>query len=196
MPNGGVQPVGDAVVVGAGDEGRWIALSLALGGFRVVLVGSSHENMCSALDDVRNVLGNLEQQGIVDRWTAERARQHLVPSVSVAGAMDEVGFAVEAVADDLELKRRVLAELDRHCPPRTVLASTGSSFSVSQLATSTSRPDRVVVTRWSNLAHLAARVEIVPGPATSERTIVWTRGVLESIGKQPVVVAACGEPAG
>ena len=132
MPNGGVQPVGDAAVVGVGDEGRWIALSLALGGFRVVVVGSSHGDLRGALDDVRNALGNLEQQGTVDRWTAELARQHLVPSTSVSGAMGEVGFAVEAVADDLELKRRVLAELDRHCPPRAVLASASSCFSVSR----------------------------------------------------------------
>ncbi len=191
MPNGGVQPVGDAAVVGVGDEGRWIALSLALGGFRVVLVESSRENIRSALDDVRNALGNLEQQGMVDRWTIERARQHLVPSTSVAGAMADVGFAVEVVADDLELKCGVLAELDRHCPPRAVLASTGSSLSVSRLAASTSRPDRVVVTRWRSPAHLTARVEIVPGPATSERAIDWTRSVLEYIGKEPVVVTAC-----
>ena len=195
MPNGGVQPVGDAAVVGVGDEGRWIALSLALGGFAVVLVEQSHGNLRGALDDIDNALGNLEQQGMVDRPTAERDRQHLVPGTSVAGAMDEVGFAVEAVADDLELKRSVLAELDCHCPPRAVLTSAGSSFGVSQLAGSTSRPDRVVVTRWGSPAHLAARVEIVPGPATSERTIDWTRGVLEYICKEPVVVAACREPA-
>ena len=151
--------------------------------------------LCSALNDVRDELCNLEQKGMVDRGTAEPARQHLVPGTSIAGAMGEVGFAVEAVADDLELKRRVLAELDRHCPSRTVLASTGSSFSVSQLAASTSRPDRVVVTRWDSPAHLTAHVEIVPSPATSERTIDWTRGVMEYIGKQSVVVTACGEPA-
>ena len=181
-------------MVGVGGEGRWIALSLALGGFAVVLVEPSHANLRGALDDVDNALGNLEQQGMVDRPTAERARQHLVPGTSVAGAMGEVGFAVEAMADELELKRRVLAELDHHCPPRAVLASANSRFSVSELANSTSRPDRVVLTRWGSPAHLTARVEIVTGPATSERTIDWTRSVLEYIGKQPVVVTACGEP--
>ena len=60
MPNGGVQPVGDAAVVGVGDEGQWIALSIALGGFRVVIVDSSRENLCRAHDDIRNAIGNLE----------------------------------------------------------------------------------------------------------------------------------------
>ena len=108
MPNGGVQPIGDAAVVGAGDEGRWIALSLALGGFKVVLVDSPRENLCRAFGDVHKTLGDLKEREMVDRWIAERALRHLVPSSSVAGAMDEVGFAVEAVADDLELKCGVL----------------------------------------------------------------------------------------
>ena len=190
MPNGGVQPVGDAAVVGVEDEGQWIALSLALGGFRVVLVDSSRENLCGALDDIRNALGILEEEGMVDRWTADRALQHLVPGTSVAGAMGEVGFAVEAMAGDIELKRRVLAELDRHCPTRTVLASTGSSLSVSLLATSTGRPDRVVVTRWGDPPHLAPRVDVLTGPETSDATVDWVRGVLEYIGKEPVFITA------
>ena len=190
MPNGGVQPVGDAAVVGLGDEGQWIAMSLALGGFRVVLVESSRGKLRRAVDDVGNALGRFERQGMVDRWTAERALQHLVPSTAVADAMDKVGFAVEAMADDLELKRRVLAELDRHCPTRAVLASTGSTFSVSLLATSTSRPNRVVVTRWGDPPHLAPRVDVLTGPATSDATVDWVRGVLDYIGKEPVFLTA------
>ena len=190
MPNGGVQPVGDAAVVGVGDEGHWIALALALGGFGVVLVDSSRQNLCRALDDIRNELGRLERQGIVDRLTADRALQHLVPSKSVVGAMGEVGFAVEATAGDLEDRRGALAELDRHCPTRAVLASTASSVEVSRLATSTGRPDRVVVTRWGDPPHLAPRVDVLTGPKTSDRTVDWVRGVLEYIGKEPVFITA------
>ena len=102
--------------------------------------------------------------------------------------MGEVGFAVEATADDLEVKRGVLAELDRHCPTRAVLASTGSSSSVKQLATSTSRPDRVVVTKWGDPPHLAPRVDVLTGPETSDATVDWVRGVLEYIGKEPVFI--------
>ena len=80
-----------------GDTAQGIALSLALGGFRVVLVESSRGKLRRAVDDVGNALGNrFERQGMVDRWTAERVLQHLVPSTSVAGTMGEVGFAVEA----------------------------------------------------------------------------------------------------
>ena len=85
MPNGGVQPVGDAAVVGVGETAQGISLSLLLGGFRVVLVDSSRGKLRRAVDDVGNALGILEEEGLVDKWTAERALQHLVPSTSVAG---------------------------------------------------------------------------------------------------------------
>ena len=190
MPNGGIQPVGDAAVVGMGDTAQGIALSLALGGFKVVLVGAPREKLRRTVDGVRIALGILQEQGMVDRWTAERTRQHLIPSTSVAGAMDEVGFAVEATAGDLEVKRGMLAELDRHCPTRAVLASTGSSFSVSQLATSIGRPDRVVVTKWGDPPHVAPRVDVLTGPETSDATVDWVREVFEYIGKETVFITA------
>lgn len=96
MPNGGVQPIGDAAVVGAGDDGKWIALGLALGDFKVVLVDSSREKLRQAVEDVGNALGSLERQEMVDRSATERAWKHQVPWASVAGAMVEVRFAEEA----------------------------------------------------------------------------------------------------
>ena len=194
MPNGGIQPIGDAAVVGVANEGKWIALALALGGFKVVLVDSSIKNLSRALENIANALGDLEEQGTVNRLAAERTRRHLLPSTFISGAIDQVGFAVESMADDLELKRRVLAELDIHCPERAVLTSTGSSLSVSQLATLTGRPDRIVVTRWGDPPHLDSRVEIIPGPETSKRTIDWVRLVLEYVGKEPVLTV-CTEAA-
>ena len=103
--------------------------------------------------------------------------------------MDQVGFAVEAVTEDLALKRGVLAELDRHCPDRAVLASTTSSSELSQLASSTGRPDRVVVTRWGDPPHLTSRVDVLFGPETSHAAVDRTRGVLEYIGKEPVFMS-------
>ena len=189
MPNRGVQPIGDAAVVGVRVVGQSIALSFALGGFRVVLVEPSKENLRRVVEAIHNTLRALEELGLVDRWAASRARDHIRPSTSIAGARGEVGFAIDAAVENFEVKRGVLAELHLHCPARTVLATTTPSHDVSQLAASTSRPDQVVVTRWGSAPHLVARVEIVPGPATSERTIDWARGVLKYIGKEPVVVA-------
>ena len=193
MPNGGVQPIGDAAVVGAGAAGRGIALCLALGGFEVVLVDSSREKLQRAVDDIRKMLSVAEDRGMVREGGAKYACEHILPRPSFDDAMRDVGFAVEALSEDPELKRSVLAELDRHCPTRAILASSTSSFAVSQLASSPIRPDRFVVTRWGSAPLLTPRVEVVPGSATSDRTIDLTRAILRYIGKQPVVVTVDDE---
>ena len=196
MLNGGVQPIGDAAVVGAGAAGRGIALSLALGGFEVVLVDSSHEKLQRAVDDIRRMLDLAEDRGIVIEGATKYACEHILPRPSFDDAMHDVGFAVEALSENLELKRSVLAELDRHCPTRAILASSTSSFVVSQLASSTIRPDRFVVTRWGSAPLLTPRVEVVPSPATSDRTIDLTRAILRYIGKQPLVVTTDDDSGG
>ena len=196
MPNGGVQPIGDAGVVGAGDSGHSIALALALGGFPVVLVDSSSRNLQRAMEKIRTVTDELEGRGAVHESVAKMALELIRTSVSIGEKMRQVGFAVEAVPEDLELKRRILADLDRHCPPRAVLASTSSSYSAGDFAEATGRPDRVVVTRWGCPPHRIPRVEVAGGPQTSERTIAITRRVLEYIGKEPVVFPLDGDSAG
>ena len=188
MPNGGVQPIGDAGVVGAGDKGHSIAIALALGGFPVVLVDSSRENLQRAMEKIRTVMDDLEGRGAVQGSVARMALELMRTSMSIGEEMRQVGFAVEAVPEDLELKWRILADLDRHCPPRTVLASTSSSYSAGELAEATRRPDRVVVTRWACPPHGMPRVEVVGGPRTAERTLSITRRVLEYIGKEPIVL--------
>ena len=188
MPNGGIQPIGDAAVVGADVEGLGIALSLALGGFEVILVDSSHGKLRNAVDDMRTMLGVLEEREMVNGRTAQFVHERVTPRKSIDDdAMGQVGFAVEALSESLELKRSVLAELDRPCPTRAILASTTLSFDVSQLASWTGRPDRVVVTRWGSPPHLTSRVEVVPGSATTDKTIDLTMMTLKYIGKRPVV---------
>ena len=196
MPNGGIQPIGDAAVVGAGVEGLGITLSLALGGFEVVLVDSSPEKSRSVVDDIRTMLRVLEERGMMDGRPAQFAYERVTLRPSIDDTMCQVGFAVEALPEDFEIKRRVLAELDCHCPTRAILASTTLSFDGSQLVSWTSRPDRVVVTRWGSLPHLTSRVEVVPGPATSAKTIDLTMRTLEYIGKLPVVVTADDDSGG
>ena len=124
----------------------------------------------------------------MDESTARAVPGRIRTSTSIEGAMDDVGFVVEAVFEDLDLKRRIFADLDRHCPPHAVLTSNTSSYMTSQLAPSTDRPDKVVVANWWNPAHLLPLVEVVRGPQTSDETIDITKSVLEGIGKRPVVL--------
>ena len=180
--------IGSIGVIGAGLMGHSIAMNFAVGGHEVVLIDTTEENLSKAVENVSETLGVLREQGLVDASTAEAVPGRIRTSTSMDGSMDDVGFVIEAVFEDLDLKRRIFADLDTHCPPHTVLTSNTSSYMTSQLAPSTKRPDKVVVANWWNPAHLLPLVEVVRGPETSDETIEITKAVLEGIGKRPVVL--------
>ena len=181
----GVESIG---VVGAGLMGHGIALQFAVGGFEVALHDTSDENLESARANIASTLVSLRDQGLIDEDTAAAAPERIRTSTSLAESVATVGLVVEAVFEDLELKQQVFADLDRHCPAHTVLTSNTSSFMTSQLAPSTSRPDKVVVGNWWNPAYLVPLVEVVRGPQTSDETIAITRHVFEAVGKRPIVL--------
>lgn len=175
-------------VIGAGLMGHGIALQFALGGYEVILNDLSEENLQRARDNIASTLQLLQEMGLVDEESAAAAPNRLQTSTSLEESAADVDFVIEAVFEDLPLKRRVFAELDRYAPERTILASNTSSFMSSQLASSTNRPDRVMVANWWNPPYLLPLIEVVPGPQTSDHTIETTRGLLEKLGKRPVVL--------
>lgn len=183
-----IDGIGRIGVVGAGLMGHTIALNFAVGGYQVALTDTTDEHLQRATEGIATTLKVLQEQGLVDDETAAAVPERIHTSTSMADAMADVGFVIEAVFEDLDIKRQVFADLDRHCPPHAVLTSNTSSYMTSQLAPSTTRPDKVVVANWWNPAHLLPLVEVVRGPETSDETIDITKNVLESIGKRPVVL--------
>ena len=175
-------------VVGAGLMGHGIALSFAVGGYEVSLTDTTEEKLQQAMGNVALTLDVLVADDLIDEATADAVPGRIQTNTSLAAAMADVGFVVEAVFEDLDLKRQVFGELDRCSPPGAILTSNTSSYMASQLAPATDRPDKVVVANWWNPPHLLPLVEVVGGPQTSDETIDATRGVLESIGKTPVVL--------
>jgi 3-hydroxybutyryl-CoA dehydrogenase len=95
---------------------------------------------------------------------------------------------VEAAFEDLSVKQEIFGELDRVCPPHTILASNTSSLLPNQIAAATKRPDRVLVAHYFNPPYLLPLVEIVRGDGTSQETTATLVGVMKKVGKQPVVI--------
>ncbi len=175
-------------IIGAGLMGHGIALQFAIGGYEVSLQDTTEENLELALQNIVSTLSLLQDQGLVDEETAKSAPGHIRTSTSLSGAVSDAGLVVEAVFENLELKQRIFVDLDRHCPPGTILTSNTSSYMTSQLAPVTNRADKVVVANWWNPPYLLPLVEVVRGPQTSDETIAITRDVLESVGKRPIVL--------
>ena len=175
-------------VIGAGLMGHGIALNFALGGFDVYLNDTTEESLERALENVETSLGTLKSVGLADKDSAAGVPSRIHTSTSLAETVADVDFVVEAVFEDIEVKREVFAQLDQLSPERTILSSNTSSLMSSQLAPATKRPDKVVVANWWNPPYLLPLIEVVRGPQTSNHTIETTAGLFTRLGKRPVVL--------
>src|SRR5262245_13988203 len=129
-------------VVGAGTMGHGIAQVSAVSGYDVVLVDVAPQALERGIAQIGKSLEKLESKG---KLSAEERGQALarIRGASDLTALTEADLVVEAVVERLEVKQNVLAELDRACPPSTILATNTSSISITRLAAATRRPDKV-----------------------------------------------------
>ncbi len=172
-------------VVGAGTMGNGIAQTFASHGSAVALVDVSEPALEKGLATVRKSLAKLVEKQKLSAAEAEAALARIRPSTR----LEDVGDArlvVEAVLEKAEVKKEVFRRLDERAPRETVLATNTSSISITEIATATKRPDRVIGMHFMNPVPLMALVEVIRGQETSDET---TRAVMEcarSIGKVPV----------
>ncbi|MER8071895.1 3-hydroxyacyl-CoA dehydrogenase family protein [Streptomyces sp. NPDC094034] len=192
-PRGGAgRPVRSVGVAGSGTMASGIAEVFAKAGYDVVLAARDPEKAASALSRIAKSLARSVDKG---RLTAE-ARAETLARIAPAGSLDalsEVDLAVEAVAEDLEIKRRLFAVLDKVCRPGAVLATTTSSLPVIACARATSRPRDVVGMHFFNPAPAMKLVEVVRTVLTSDETVATVHAVSTAVGKHPV---DCGDRAG
>ena len=175
-------------VVGAGLMGHGIALQFALGGRDVWLNDLTEDALSRAMDSVRTSMGTLQAVGLVDGDAAVQALERVHTEVSLDKALSGAELVIEAVFEDLDLKRSVFKRLDAISGGAAVLASNTSSFMVSQLAPGTEHPEKVVVANWWNPPYLLPLVEVVPGPETASETVDTLCSILSAVGKSPVVL--------
>jgi 3-hydroxybutyryl-CoA dehydrogenase len=174
-------------VVGAGTMGHGIAQVAAQTGLKVILVDAVPQ----ALERGRAAIGKGLDRGVAKgRMTAEEREQALgrVEGSDRLDALAAADLVIEAVVERLEVKQKVLSELDRICPPATILASNTSSISITKLATATSRPDKVIGMHFMNPVPVMQLVEIIRGLATSQETYDAIEAASRTMGKIPVEV--------
>ena len=172
-------------VVGAGQLGGGIAQVSAMAGYAVAMSDIEETVLDKSLDLVRASLEKLAQKGIVSANESEASLKRIVTTTDL-GVMAEADFIIEAVPEDVALKKDVFRRLDEICRSEVILSSNTSSISITQLAASTRRPDRFVGMHFINPVPLMKLLEIIPGLSTSDETmnVSWT--LSEKIGKTPV----------
>jgi 3-hydroxybutyryl-CoA dehydrogenase len=109
-------------------------------------------------------------------------------TVDIVEAVKGAGVVIEAVIENMELKKEVYRELDQLCPPEVILASNTSGLSITEIGSVTRRPDKVIGMHFFNPVPAMKLVEIIKGQSTSEETYVAIKALSEKLGKTPVLV--------
>jgi 3-hydroxybutyryl-CoA dehydrogenase len=185
--DGPAATVKKVAVVGGGTMGNGIAQSFATSGFEVELVDVKTELVERALGAIAKSLERVakKQEWPMDRAPAVLARIHGGTNLDVARDCQVV---IEAVNEDAALKRIIFQRLDAVAPPGTVLASNTSSISITEIASATKRPDRVVGMHFMNPVPVMVLVEVVRGHSTSDATCALVADLSQRLGKTPVEV--------
>ena len=174
-------------VIGGGTMGNGIAQVFASGGFEVAMVDTRQE----LLDRALTIIGrNLERVAKKLAWAPERSGeilQRIRGGVSLEAARD-ADVVIEAVTEDLAVKRQIFEQLDALIPTTAVLASNTSSISITELAAGTKRPGQVIGMHFMNPVPVMALVEIIRGLQTSDETYALTADLAQRVGKTAVAV--------
>jgi 3-hydroxybutyryl-CoA dehydrogenase len=174
-------------VIGAGTMGNGIAHVFAKGGYSVVLVDVEQRFLDRGLDTIKK---NLEREVSKSKLTSEQRDQAIanlrcVTNSKELGACD---FIVEAASERFEIKAELFRDLDTICRPEVILSSNTSSISITKLAATTKRADKVIGMHFFNPVPVMKLVEVIRGLATSNETYATVKELAEKLEKTPVEV--------
>jgi 3-hydroxybutyryl-CoA dehydrogenase len=174
-------------VLGAGTMGNGIAQVFAQHGHEVVLRDLDQAILDRARGQIDKSLSKLAEKGKVRPEERDQALGRITLATDLA-AVAEAGLVVEAVVEDLEVKRRLFQEVDGLLRPQAILASNTSAISITRLGAATGRPEKVIGMHFMNPVPLMVLVEVIRGQATSDDTTRQVMDLSRALGKTPVEV--------
>ena len=175
----------EVAVIGAGTMGNGIAQTFAACGANVRLIDVAPAALEKGMGTIRSSLERFVKKGSVTQADAEATLARIRPSSRVEDGAS-AALVVEAIVEKRDLKAKVFATLDAACPPATILATNTSSISITEIAASTKRADRVIGMHFMNPVPLMKLVEVIRGQETSAETTAAVVACSEALGKTPV----------
>ena len=172
-------------VVGAGTMGHGIAQVCATTGYQVTLVDIDPHQLERALGSIKLSVEKLHSKGRLTEEQRDAGLENIDTSAGLETAAD-ADFAIEAVVENLAVKKEIFTQLDELTRPDVILASNTSSISLTELGAATNRPDQVIGMHFMNPVPLMKLVEVIRGLDTSDWTTDVTVTLAESLGKTPV----------
>lgn len=174
-------------VVGAGTMGHSLAQVFAAGGYSVVLTDIREEALEIARGLIAANLETLSNLGLAGGADISETLARIQTTTDLSVAAADADLVVEAIVENPEAKKNLFSRLDRLAPPHAILASNTSFLDIYQFI-ETKRPHKVVIAHWFAPPHIIPLVEIVPGPQTAAETVSVVKTLLESLGKQTIVL--------
>lgn len=175
-------------VVGAGVMGHGIAQVCAQGGSDVVLVDLSEELAQKGLKMIEGSLTRLVNKAKITEEEKAKILGRIKPTVGLAGLQD-ADYVIEAVFEVMDVKKKLLRELDEATPPHTIFSTNTSTLSITELASVTKRPEKIVGSHFFNPPPVMRLVEIVRGFLSSDETVAAVKDVAEKKwGKETIIV--------
>jgi 3-hydroxybutyryl-CoA dehydrogenase len=168
--------------------GHSIALNAAWAGLSVKMQGISDSDLEQGWTNMLKKLKVMLNNGILSDSEAAQIQENIKMTTSVEEAVREATFVIEAVPEDISIKKELFKHLDALCAPDVILASNTSGLSPTEIASETEHPERTVVTHFWNPAHLIPLVEIVRGEETSDEAVERSFHLLQQMKKKPIEV--------
>ncbi len=184
----GLENIKRVAVIGAGGMGSGIAELLSrLGGYQVIMCDTTDELVQRGFQNQRNNLQKyFVDKGKITAKEMEAILGRIKTTSNLAEAAGKADLVIEAVFENMELKKSIFKRLDEAAPPRTILASNTSNLSITEMAAQTKRPDKVAGMHFFNPPAVMKLVEVVRAALTSEDTAETVYELAKKLGKEPV----------
>ena len=174
-----------ALVVGAGTMGHGFAQVFAMNKIPVCLVDETDALLKRAQGWIADNLYYMVELKEIKKGQIKSTLDRIQFTTNLRQAAQEVDYVLEAVLENLDLKKKIFQQLDTYTPPNAILATNTSSFDINELSTVTTRPERVIGTHWYHPPQITPCVEVIPANSTLQETVDTTMDFLKRIGKVP-----------
>jgi 3-hydroxybutyryl-CoA dehydrogenase len=182
-----IEDIKTVAVIGAGIMGTGIAQVFAQAGYTVFMRDVDYEITRRGFNSIKFSLQKLVEKGKLKTEEAQEVLSKVIPTLNLKEAVTHSDFIIEAVPENIELKKRVFKEIDQLCPKHAIIATNTSTLNVSEIANVTERPDKIVGMHFFNPAPIMKLVEIVQAHCTSLETINTVKELALKLGKTPVI---------
>ena len=174
-------------VLGSGIMGHGIAQVSAMNGYNVVLRDIEERFLESAMNKIRWSLDKLVEKNKINKQESDKIHGRIKPIVELKEALDDTDLLIEAVPEDLKLKKKVYSEVDQFAQEKTIYSSNTSTLPISEISQLTSRPDRFIGLHFFNPPQLMKLVEVIPGASTAESIVDLGINFVKSLSKDPIL---------